>query len=123
MNAPSAIRAARPSMRSRRAARTIGTGSARWRSELEPAGAALTREHRAQIRDRLFHLRERAAERDAVPLLDDHVRRGAEAEHEAAVAHVGDRRGGLRQDRRAARVDIDDAGRQPQPGAVLCRDD
>ena len=47
-------------------------------------------------------------ERDPVPLLHDHVRRGAEPEHEAAAAQLGERRGRLREQRRAAREHVDD---------------
>ena len=51
--------------------------------ELEPARPTLAREHGAQRLDRLAHLRERLLERDLVPALDDHARRGADAEAEA----------------------------------------
>ena len=86
--------------------------------ELEAAGAALAGEHRPQELERLAHLRQRLLERDPVPALDDHVRRGAEAEHEAPVRRVGERRRLLREHRAPARVRVDDPGREADPLGV-----
>ena len=57
-------------------------GLGRRALELEAAVPAPAREHRTQLLDGLADLRQRLLERDAVPALDDDVRRGPEAEHE-----------------------------------------
>jgi hypothetical protein len=80
--------------------------------ELEPARAALAGEDRPQGLDRLAHPAQRLDERHPVPALDDDVRRRADAEDEAPAAGVLQRRRLLGQQRRPARVGVDDAGRQ-----------
>ncbi len=54
-------------------------------------------------------------QRDAVPLLDDHLRGRADAEHEPAGRQLGDRRRAHRQQGRPAGVQAGDRGAQPQP--------
>ena len=118
---PSAILAARRSIGSRRAARTIGTGSAGGAASLNPPSPRSPASTVRRYANGLLDLRQRAAERDAVPPFDDHVRRGAEAEDEAAVARVGERERALRQQRRPAGVDVDDARDEADAFRVLSR--
>ena len=114
VNAPSAFSTARRSIRPRRAASTIGIGSAGFDLELEPARGALAGERDLQEVHGLGDLRIGLLERDAVPALDDPVRRGADAEHEAAAAAVRHRGGLLGEQGRAALEDADDAGAEPR---------
>ena len=67
-------------------------------------------------------LRQRLLERDPVPALDDHVRRGAETENEAPVRRVGERRRLLRERRTPARVGVDDPGGEADPLGVSGRE-
>src|SRR3954452_23473029 len=83
VNAPSPSSAASASILPRSAATTIGTGSARGASRLEPARPAVAGEHGAQRLERRAHPAQRLLERHAVPALDDDVRRRPEPEHEA----------------------------------------
>ena len=99
---PSACEAASSSILPRSAARTIGTGAASRLSSLKPPAprspASTGRRNSSVSR----MLRQRRLERGPVPALDDDVRRGAEAEHEAPAGRVGERRGVLRERRAPA---------------------
>ena len=89
MMAPSPSRPARRSMPSRSAATRIG-GCSGTHAEPEPVhrervvglGDLLAGERGAQEPHHVARLLVRLLERDAVPALDDDVRRGADAEHE-----------------------------------------
>ena len=115
MNAPSAFSTASRSILPRSAASTIGSGSAGACSSLKPvevrspANAARRNSSVSAI------LRQRLLERHLVPALDDPVRGGADAEHEAAVAGVGERGRLLREQGRPAREHADHAGPEPDP--------
>ena len=94
--------------------RTIGIGSARRRLELEAAGAALAGEHGAQHRDRLAHARQRLLERDA--------RSSARRSRSTTTPRPSTKRPPLAsasaaavlgEQRRPARVRVDDAGAEP----------
>jgi hypothetical protein len=85
----------------------------RRRLELEAARPALAGQHRPQRLDGLAHAGERLLERHPVPALDDHVRGGAQPEHEAPAAGVGQRGGVLGQHGRAARERVHDARAEP----------
>ena len=116
VNAPSPSSPARPSIFPRSAATTIGTGAAGGGLELEAARPALAGEHRAQRLDRLAHPRQRLLERHPVPALDDHVRRRAEAEHEApAATRPASAARAARARAGPARERVDDAGPQAHP--------
>ena len=112
MIAPSASRPARRNIPSRRAAIRIGGVTSGRMPSRKPlisnvsnfCADLLAAERGTQEADHVAHLLVRLDERHAVPALDDHVARRADADGEATRRGVGQRGHGLRQARRRARV-------------------
>jgi hypothetical protein len=87
----------------------------RRRLELEARRCPLAGERGPQELERLRDLGQRLGERHLVPALDDSIRGGADAEHEPAVAGVGQGGRLLGQQGRPTGEDADHAGAQPDP--------
>ena len=115
VNAPSARSTASRSILPRSAASTIGGGSAGGCSSLKPVDVRSPENAASQEVERVRDLGQRLRERHLVPALDDPVRRGADPEHEPAVAGVGQRGRLLGQQRRPPREHADHAGAEPDP--------
>ena len=94
-----------------------GTGPSRKpvdRERVVGLGDLLAGEGRPQEADDVADPLVGLVERDAVPALDDDVRRGADAEREPARRGLGQRADGLGEQRRAAGVGGHDGGAEPQ---------
>ena len=85
----------------------------RLRFQLEAGRGALAGQGDLEEFEGFAHLRQRLFEGDPVPAFDDPVRGGADAEDEAPLRGVGERRRLLGEQRRPALEDADDPGPEP----------